>query len=302
MNKNYALKLTIISFFICVVILVITGCSNHKLDAREAEQNVKTFLYNKYGQDFTVNVIEYNKADYVGVTLPTYFKLEAISNGEKYNVFYENNIKYYSWTKESEDIKYPNSNEKVEENIEGRDWNKEISDYYAKRIGEYCSYGYLKELHFVRNRTPSKVGMTAEEYLDELFDYSAPSIYIDYAIFVDNTDSVRANNNVLKKIDDGIRRKPGDSSQSKNLYPHDTFFQEHFLIVSKKDKEEYIKKVEEHNKLDADYYGNKMSDEYAEKVKPLDDWFKKAEQDSCIVEHNNIGPNPNEVVQNWRKK
>ncbi|ALB44981.1 hypothetical protein [Clostridium beijerinckii] len=28
----------------------------------------------------------------------------------------------------------------------------------------------------------------------------------------------------------------------------------------------------------------------------------EAEQDSCIVEHNNIGPNPNEVVQNWRKK
>lgn len=236
MNKNYALKLTIISFFICVVILVITGCSNHKLDAREAEQNVKTFLYNKYGQDFTVNVIEYNKADYVGVTLPTYFKLEAISNGEKYNVFYENNIKYYSWTKDSEDIKYPNSNEKVEENIEGRDWNKEISDYYAKRIGEYCSYGYLKELHFVRNRTPSKVGMTAEEYLDELFDYSAPSIYIDYAIFVDNTDSVRANNNVLKKIDDGIRRKPGDSSQSK-IYIHMThFFRNISLLYLRKTK------------------------------------------------------------------
>ncbi|WP_017211947.1 hypothetical protein [Clostridium beijerinckii] len=302
MNKKYALKLTIVSFFICVAIFVITGCSNNKLASREAEQNVKTFLYNKYGQDFTVNVIEYNKADYVGVTLPTYFKLEAVSNGKKYNVFYENNIKYYSWTKDSEDIKYPNSNEQVEENIEGRDWNKEISDYYAKQIGEYYNDGYLKELHFVRNRTPSKVGMTVEEYLDELFDYSAPSIYIDYAIFMDNTDSVHANNNVLKKIDDGIRRKPGDSSQSKKLYPHDTFFQEHFLIVSKKDKEEYIKKVEEHNKLDADYYGNKMSDEYAEKVRPLDDWFKKAEQDSCIVEHDNIGPNPNEVVQNWRKK
>lgn len=293
MNKNYALKLIMISFFTYVIIVFITGCVSHKLSAHEAKKNVKTFLDNKYGQDFTVNVIEHNKEDYVGVPLPSYFNLEAIINGKSYNVLYDNdNIK------DSEDIKYPISHEKIEENIEGRDWDKEISDYYAKRIGEYCSDGYLKELHFVRNTTPSRVGMTAEEYLDELFDYAVPSIYIDYAIFVDNIESVRANDNVLKKIDEGIRRK---SDASKVLYPQDKFFQEYFLIVSKKDKEEYIKKVEEHNKIETEYYDRSNSNEYWEKVKPLDDWFKKVEHDSCTFEHDLMRGNPNEVVQYWRK-
>lgn len=310
MTEKYYLKLTTVYFFICIITVSLIGCGYSKLSSSEVEQNVKTFLDNKYGQDFTVKTVKFNEETtneaHFGET-PAYFNLESISNGKTYYVVYTNTDKY-SWVRDSEDRKYPNSHEIIKENIEGRDWKKEIADYYSKLVGKYCNDGYLKQVGFPVDRTPSRVGMTVEEYINELLDYSAPSIYIDYAIFVDDIDSVRANDDILKKIDDGIRRKADRPSNLNNYYMPDRFFSEHFLIVSKKDKDEYIKKVEELNKLKSDYYGSssydrndyKAFDEYWEKRRPIDDWIEKAEQDSCSINHDSFGLH--ELEQTWREK
>lgn len=165
----------------------------------------------------------------------------------------------------------------------------------------------MKDLDFFVDRTPSRVGMTAEEYINELFDYSAPSIYIKYAIFIDDIGSVRGDDTLLKQIDNSIRRKADSPSKSNGYYMPNYFSKEHFVIVSKKDKDEYIKKVEELNKLTSDYYGSSTYDEkdhaalheYWDKRKPIDNWFEKAQQDSCSIDNDINGTH--ELGLRWRE-
>lgn len=306
MDKKYALKLIMLPFFTCIIIASLIYGDYHTVSNSEVEQSVKTFLDNKYGQEFTVKVVKYNE----GISNESgfgedssYFNVEAKSNGKTYDIVYAKEIRSLNLKEMNffKDTKYPNSLEIIKENIEGRDWNKEVSYYYSKVISKYCDDGYLKEVDFLVDRAPSRIGMSAEEYINELFDYYVPDITIKYAVFVDDVYNARHNDEVLKKIDDVIRRKADINRRP------DRYFSEQFLIVSKKDKDEYIKKVNEYNKINSDYFGSssydryddKKRNEYWENIKPVGDWLKKTEQNACFFEYDIFGGE--ELKQTWRK-
>ena len=287
MKKVYYFKLIIISFLVGILVFPLTNCGiiklPHKLTNTEVEQTVKAYLDTKYKQSFAVKVIKYNKdnSNEAGLNTPSYFNLEVINGYKKYNVIY------------AKDMKNPGV-EIFKENIEGRGWNKEIHDYYSKLISEYCEDGYLKEVLFINDSAPSRVDMSPEEYITELNKRGSPFISIDYAVFVDNIVSASINSDPFKKIDSGILRGP------------DRYFSEIFYIVSKKDKESYIKKVDEYNKINSDFYN---ADSYNpdsaditshfQKLEPLEAWFDSAVYTTYWFETN--GFDVNSRTQGWGK-
>jgi len=252
-------RLDVITRFILIIlgICILCSCSRQygkPPTEKEAVNKVKSYLFNKYGkEDFSVKVKQFKEAKYneAGLNSSWSYLLEAKDNKDTYNVTFS----YYG----------------INENIEKRDWNKESNYYYKDKLHKINQNTELVNIEVDMKKSPSRMGMSFEEYLNES---KSPYLNMEYTIFVDESPTN------ITQYDSKIKQIYLTLNPQKHYY-----YMHKVNIADKKYKTEYLKKAKEILKLEEDCFRFKIIslETYRKENQILEDWFKAHVFDSATI-------------------
>lgn len=245
-----------------VICLFLCGCSGQHLDEPSDVQiirDVDDFLYLKYGKHYDLHVTDKGNG---GLITPVkelfYANLEA-SDGEKtYHISYHE--------------------DRIYENIEERDWNKEAKIYGDELMKQYFPDGYLVDVFCNFSQAPSRTGMP----ISECFQECRGTLWMDYAVFIDPKSNPRDQENYLKQVQSDLGG-----------------FQ-FFYLVDRTKREEYIRKCVEYEEM-TDFHSSNYRKPDDPVLKAYETWFETAVLQSVSIKRDRHDQDGYEVTWDCTK-